>query len=193
MEETAVKKRQHELLSTVYSYIIKNGLENIHIRDLCQETGIAQGSIYYWYKNKENLIYEAACFGLEKVTVRLMELVYSGLEDIDGFFKTCLKNIQEYKEDLRFMYQLTSSPVYGDHMRSKEHGIIHVYEKYSKDMAYAIGCDEKQLRPLVYLFMSAILDYVIWEDKEVTNVQLKFIYLCFKKLERQKFGGGGRP
>ena len=41
-----------ELSEKVFPYLVKLGLENISIRELCKGTGIAQGSLYYWFNDK---------------------------------------------------------------------------------------------------------------------------------------------
>ena len=47
------------ILEKTFNYLVKNGLENITIRELCKGTGIAQGSLYYWFDDKTNIICES--------------------------------------------------------------------------------------------------------------------------------------
>lgn len=38
---------EREILDKIFTYMVKSGLGNISIRELCRGTGLAQGSIYY--------------------------------------------------------------------------------------------------------------------------------------------------
>ena len=64
------------ILDSTFNYLVKHGLENITIRELCKGTGIAQGSIYYWFSGKQDLICEAAEYGLRKVVDKIFSDKY---------------------------------------------------------------------------------------------------------------------
>ena len=105
------------ILDSTFNYLVKHGLENITIRELCKGTGIAQGSIYYWFSNKHDLICEATEYGLIKVVDKIFLYVFSNMENLRKFFDECLSEIDKYKNELRFIYQMAASPVYGVKVR----------------------------------------------------------------------------
>ena len=39
--------RDDSVLEKIFDFLVDNGLENVHIRDICNGTGIAMGSLYY--------------------------------------------------------------------------------------------------------------------------------------------------
>lgn len=49
-----------ELSERVFPYLVKHGLENITIREMCRRTGIVQGTLYYWFSDKTSIVCEAA-------------------------------------------------------------------------------------------------------------------------------------
>ena len=169
------------ILDSTFGYIVKHGLENITIRELCKGTGIAQGSIYYWFSNKQDLICEAAEYGLRKVVDKIFSYVFSNMNNLRKFFDECLSEINKYKNELRFIYQMAASPVYGGKIRGKGHDLNLIYDKYIEMLALRLQCSTQELKPLVYLFISAVLDYVIWEDTKNTQMQLECIYFILTK------------
>ena len=169
------------ILDSTFGYIVKHGLENITIRELCKGTGIAQGSIYYWFSNKQDLICEAAEYGLRKVVDKIFSYVFSNMNNLRKFFDECLSEINKYKNELRFIYQMAASPVYGGKIRGKGHDLNLIYDKYIEMLALRLQCNTQELKPLVYLFISAVLDYVVWEDTENTQMQLECIYFVLTK------------
>lgn len=164
------------ILDSTFNYLVKHGLENITIRELCKGTGIAQGSIYYWFSCKQDLICEAAEYGLRKAVDEIFSYVFSNMKNLRKFFDECLSEINKYKNELRFIYQMAASPVYGEKIRVRGKDLDFIYDKYAKKLAVILECNPQMLKPLVYLFISAVLDYVIWEDTENTQMQLEFIY-----------------
>ena len=47
------------------------------------------------------------------------------------------------------------------------------------------NCDAQILKPLVYLFISAVLDYVIWDEKDKSQMQLELIYSVLPKIKTE--------
>lgn len=174
------------ILDSTFNYLVKHGLENITIRELCKGTGIAQGSIYYWFSGKQDLICEAAEYGLRKVVDKIFSYVFSNMKNLRKFFDECLSEINKYKNELRFIYQMAASPVYGEKIREKGHDFNFIYDKYTHKLSGVLSCDEEILRPLVYLFISAVLDYVIWEEKEKSQLQLDFIYSALPEMVKSR-------
>ena len=53
-----------ELSARIFPYLVERGLENITIREVCRGTGIVQGTLYYWFKDKTGIVCEAAQYKL---------------------------------------------------------------------------------------------------------------------------------
>ena len=171
-----------EILDRIFTYLVGSGLENVTICKLCKGTGIVQGSLYYWFGDKTSIICEVTEHGLRKVTDRIFAYVFASLGNLRGFFSGCLDEIAKYKPELRFIYQMAASPVYGETIRRTGWSFNLVYDKYVSELAPLLGCDGELLRPLVYLFISAVLDYIIWDEHEKTQMQLEFIYSVLPQI-----------
>ena len=171
-----------ELSARIFPYLVERGLENITIREVCRGTGIVQGTLYYWFKDKTGIVCEAAQYGLKTVTDEIFEYVFASLNDLKGFFANCLDEISKYKKELRFIYQLAASPVYGEKIRKTRKDFNFIYDKYTHRLSLLLDCDEQTLKPLVYLFISAVLDYVIWDEKEKSQLELNFIYSALLEI-----------
>lgn len=169
-------------LEKVFPVLVEQGLENITIRELCKETRIVQGTLYYWFKDKTSIVCEAAQYGLKMVTDEIFDYVFASLSDLRSFFSNCLDEVSKYKKELRFVYQLAASPVYGNKIRKTGMDFNFIYDKYTHRLSQMLDCDEQLLKPLVYLFISAVLDYVIWDEKEKSQMQLEFIYSVLPKI-----------
>ncbi len=177
---------KNELSEKVFPYLVKRGLENVSIRELCKGTGIVQGTLYYWFKDKTSIVCEVTEWGLKKVTDEIFEYVFASLDDLRSFFSNCLDEISKYKKELCFIYQLAASPVYGEKMRADGKELNFIYDKYIRRLSERLNCDEHTLRPLVYLFISAVLNYVVWDEKEKVQTQLEFIYSALPDIVKAR-------
>ncbi len=186
MAKTAENTGRNEILDGTFSYIIEHGLENVHIRDLCKELGCSQGSIYYWFENKEGLILAAANYGLKTVSDKIFAYVFESISDLESFFGDVLGEIGKYKKELRFVYQMVASPVYGPLLRSKDVDYTQIYDDYSQKLAISFGGDAKQMEPLVYMFAAVVIDYIMWDSYKEAKIQIDFIYNCLCDIMTKK-------
>ena len=168
-------------LERIFPFLVQRGLENVSIRELCKGTGIVQGSLYYWFGDKTNIVCEATEYGLKKVTKEIFEYVLANAGGLRGLFSGCLDKVDHYKDELRFIYQMASSPIYGETIRELGKEISTVYDRCAKQLAGRLSCDEQSLRPFVYLFVSTILNYAVWNEREKAQKQLELIYSVLPK------------
>lgn len=166
---------EEAVLDKVFSFLVKQGLENASIREICRGTGIAQGSLYYWFSDKTMIICEATEHGFKKVTDEIFEYVFSSIDNLPKFFENCLDYIGNYKEELRFIYQMVASPKYGEKIRKDGKYFKMMYDKYAEKLAEELNFDISKVKPIVYLLVSAILDYAVWDDKENSQAEIDFI------------------
>lgn len=173
---------ENEILDTVFSFLVKQGLENASIREICKGTGIVQGSLYYWFDDKTKIICEATEYGLHKVTDAIFEYVFLSIDDLPNFFANCLDYIANYKKELRFIYQMVASPKYGEKIRRDGKYFKAMYDKYAVKLSEHLNYDLEKVKPIVYLLVSAILDYAVWDDKENAQTEIDFIYSILPKV-----------
>lgn len=166
-------------IKTSFGYLIENGLENTSVRDLCKANGISSGNLYYWFEGKDEIYIATAEYGLGKVVNYLFAQAFGVLRkenSIEDFFLNATEYFDNVKKELRFVYQVATSPVYGEIMRKRADLLQNDYKNYIFELSNSIHCSVEELTPIVFLFISSMLDYVIWEDKVVSKMQLEYLY-----------------
>lgn len=171
-----------EILGQCFNYLVGKGLENASVKNLCEETGISSGSIYYWFKNKEELVLDSTEYGLHEVTNMLFDYVFAHIDDIKEVISSFPDKLMVYKRELRFIYQVTTSNKYGDRMRSVADKLDRVYITYAQKLSESLNCNFNELLPIVYLFISATLDYIVWEDRAKVKCEMQSIYSALKNV-----------
>ncbi len=175
MREQVVRDIKGEFLDATFDYLVKHGLENTSIRDLCRDAGISSGSIYYWFEGKEDLYINASRYGLARVAQKLFAYASSGFSNPEKFFSSFINEISKYKQELRLIYQVATSPVYGERMRESADSLNNDYADYIVILADKIKCRPEDLAPVIFICISVILDYVVWDDYRTTKMQLNYV------------------
>ncbi len=183
------KSTKQKILEGTFDFLIKNGLENATIRDICDHIGYSRGAVNRYYQHKKDLICAAAEYGLRRISDKVFTNFYNDASDVDNFFATCLNYIDEVKDELRFIYQVASSPVYGEMMHNSTFRFRHSYDDYARKLAEMSGGSFEDIQPIIYSFAATIVDYAIWQDREETQVQLNYLCKMLKKGMKQKVKG----
>ena len=83
--------------------------------------------------------------------------------------------INRNRKSLRFIYQMAASPIYGTQLRKVRTNYDVFLDKYSERLSIIFNCSRDITYPTILLYMSAILDYAVWGEKEKLKSQIKYI------------------
>lgn len=188
MNEQKRKDIKEKLVTTAFEYLVENGLENSSIRDLCKAIGISTGSMYYWFDGKESVYITAVKYGIHKVSSGLFQYALDTMHSPRKFFKGYLSEIDKYKNEFRLIIQVAASPVYGHVVRTNAIDFKVIYDKYIERLSEILGCTPTELAPIIYNLISILTDYVIWEDKEASVMQVEFLYESLDRIRKKEEG-----
>ncbi|MBE7010956.1 MAG: TetR/AcrR family transcriptional regulator [Ruminococcaceae bacterium] len=180
MREQVIRNIQEEFLGTAFRYLVDSGLENTSIRDLCKAMGISSGSLYYWFDGKDDVYINAVKYGLSKVTASIFDFVFSHIGDLENMFALFLDEIDKHKQEMRLIFQMTASPVYGDRIREKALEEQENYKEYLAQLCETLSGTPDDWAPVVFMISSTILDYVLWDDRAFSETQMHFLYEMMK-------------
>ena len=66
---------RQSILDLASKLITQKGVKNTSLADISKEVGISKGTLYYYYSNKNDLIYEIADIHLKKITEELLSWI----------------------------------------------------------------------------------------------------------------------
>ncbi len=182
-----MSNKKKAIVATTWEYLLKTGLSNASIGELCRETKLAQSSLYHWFENKDDIWISAGKYGLSKVVDALLEFTFDHTNDIRKYFDTLLDEVEKYKYELRLAIQITTSPVFGERMRDKSKDFRLWYEKYASKLIEIFGCTYEQAETFIYSIIAFVIVYAIWDDDEKTQMLLENLYdRTMKKIGRKQ-------
>ena len=176
MDSYETSDKRKAIIATTWDYLLRTGLGNASVGELCKETKLAQSSLYYWFENKDDIWIAAGKYGLSKVVDALFTFTLNHTDDVRGYFDTLLDEVEKYKYELRLAIQITTSPVFGERMREKSKDFRHLYERYAEKIIGVFGCTYVQAEYFIYTIIASVIDYAIWDDGEKTQMLLENLY-----------------
>lgn len=170
------ENKRNGILKACFYCLVKTGLEKMSMRDLSKATGAFSSSLYYMFKNKDDIILNATEYGLNIVVNSLFEYAFTHINNMKEFLNDFPAKVEEYKEELRFIYQVVASPQYGDEMRLLTNKLSSGYDEYADILSEYLGGSYEQLRPFVRLAIAVVVDFVIWGDAAGMQMKMNCIY-----------------
>ena len=184
MNKNSTLDKKKEILAATWEYLMDKGLSKASIGDLCKEKKISQSSLYYWFKDKDDIWTAAGRYGVEKVVLVMLDHTIKNVGDIDRYFQTLFDEVEKYKDDLRMLVQITTSPMFGARMRETLYSFNPLYEGYGVRLVEMTGCTPMQAEVFIYTIITIIVDYVIWDDREKSQMLLDNMNIEFLKKVR---------
>lgn len=182
MDNFDMSDKKKAIIATTWEYLLKTGLTNASVGDLCREAKLAQSSLYYWFENKDDIWINAGKHGMARVVEALLEFTFAHFNDVPKYFETLLSEVEKYKYELRLAVQITTSPIFGDRMREKAHDFRVFYAKYAEKIVDTFSCTYLQAEIFIYSIIAFVIDYVIWDDSDKTQMLLDNLYDRITKI-----------
>lgn len=177
MDNIRQSYKKEQIAKSAWEYMMNTGLASASIGGFCKETKYGESTLYYYYKNKDDIWISAAKYGISDVVDKLLSFTLNHTNDIRTYFDSLLNEVDKYKYQLRLAIQITTSPSYGDRMRQKAMDFRTWYDEYAKKIIYIFNCTPLQAETFIYSIISYIMDYVIWDDKEKSQMLLENLYM----------------
>ncbi len=176
MKANVTREEAEKVLNKGFEYLVTHGIENASLRSIASGIGCSPSNLYNYFESKDDCIIEIARHGFLKAANALIDYALKNVNDLKRFFDTFLDVVDKNIDELRTVYQVATSPVYGERMREEAEKLQPLYHMFIKNLSEITCCKEELLLPSVFNFISIILDYAVWYDRPVTEIQLNDLY-----------------
>lgn len=163
------------VLSKCFECLTEKGIESITIKDFSAATGMAMSSIYYWFKDKDEIVLDAVEWGWKKNVNDLFDFAFKNTANLEKLCDGILKVAQKNKKEFRLIFQVATSPQYGDHIRELAEKIDSIYKRYTEVLSEKLNVSFDVLFPYVNLVVSSFVDCFIWDDWDKLKIEMSCI------------------
>lgn len=179
-------KSINSVLDDCFRSLSETGLEKASVRSFYKATNLSSSSLYYRFESKDEIIIEATYNRLRSITNDFFSCAVENINSFENLAHRFLALADGYKADIRVIYQVLSSPVYGKELKRRAETLKPFYHRISEMISEKLGCQSGELFPFVTLFISVIREYILWEDRETTERNLRYLYEGASNLQKQK-------
>lgn len=175
-EREEIKKEV--ILKNCFECIIKHGIEKVSIRTFSEATGMTLSSLYYWFKDKDEIILDSTEYGIKEIVDKLFEYAMENVQDVKKMCEEFPKIVKKYENTLKAIFQIATSPQYGKKIIKLTDGFSGLYDIYAQKLSEQLSIPYDYTRQLVNLFISSIVDCVTWSEWEKLSMEIDMILHC---------------
>lgn len=176
MREPSDKEvKKDEVLEKCFACLTERGIEKTTTKDFSEATGMGASSLYYWFHDKDEILLDAVEWGLNENISNLFDYAFEGCGNLEQTLIGVWEKAESKKYEFRLIFQVVTSPQYGEHMRKIANRLPQIYMDYTKLLSNKLNLEFDKLYPFISLFISTIVEGIMWDNKERVEVQIRCI------------------
>ena len=182
--EEEKEKIKENIMNIAIELFHNNGLKSLSISELTKRVGIAQGSFYNFWKDKDSLIIDLAAYRSDQKLKALEEKFSNSIKDPTGFLTEVI-----YKYSLDLMQKIKTQPVYEEAfkiLKTKKSDEMNQIEKlygdflkklviYWKENSVVKTADEYGLANAFIGSFLLCTDYYLFDEKYFEDILKTYI------------------
>ena len=170
------EQKKQELLEKCFELFVKQGLENTSLNELAAYCNVHKSTMYNYLESKDEIVIECAKMHMLELDNMFYKAFLNPRKTIKEMLQYGFTMIASEKSKLRFVYQVISSPLYGEQAQKELSSIYMKYIDYSEIFARIYSINRDELRPYFLLFVSTMHDYCMWGNEILVKEKLDFIF-----------------
>ena len=91
-------QQHHAAVRAAAAVFAERGYHGSSTRDIAERLGIKQGSLYYYFKSKEDALAEVCLYGVEDYVQRMGDIVASNQDFVNKIRATVTSHLTKYRE-----------------------------------------------------------------------------------------------
>ena len=175
--------RMREVINICLDHFIENGLDS-STRSLSGALKLQNAGLYYYFDSKDDAVLACA----EAAAIRLEEtLLAPALKDLgnpDIMFKRLQSRADEMTPTMRFLVSVCVNGKYKERMKPALHRLDQRYEHYADMISEKLGCKKEDIAPYVYLVITAVANYMIFEEDVFISPQMEIAKRAIKSFSK---------
>ena len=176
------KRKKKEIIEICLQEFLVKGLEKTSVRDLCKVIVINGSTLYYYFDSKDNVIIECIKHEIEVIDTIIQSAVKSKLPTVTDFLKRIFEEFTKIGGGIRFIAQVFASPNHFKSCRSEVAALHKRYDNYAKQICDYYNISFEMFRPMFYIYLTIIYDYLIKGDEEYFKMQTDAVFEGVEKM-----------
>lgn len=174
--------RKKEVVNICLNFFIENGLYETSTRGLSKALKLQNAGLYYYFANKDDAVIQCAEEAAIRIENALIAPSIRDLADPDNMMKRLESRADEMAPTMRFLVAVSGSKRYKEKMKPVIEGMHKRYDYYTGLIAERLNSTKEEIEPYVYITISAVINYMIFDEISFAVPQIKIVKDKIRKL-----------
>lgn len=171
-EEEKIAKK-NEIMEKCFECYAEYGLGTVGIKTLAEACGVSSGTLYFYFKDLDDLIIQSTAYCMQKVEDDFMRKAPGDVREIERFIEEIpYWTAEKHGKKYRLMYQVYTHPKYREYGKEFFTGVNQRYTEYAKFLETGIGIPYQKITALIFTFVRACVHYALFEDEYYLKCQI---------------------
>ena len=155
--------------------MISKGLAQISVRELSAALKLKKAGIYYYFADKDEAIIECAEEAARRLEFNLIAPALKDIKNPERMMARLMDRADEMAPTMKFFAQVCADPRYQEKMHPVLNRLAQRYEHYAAEFAKSLGCEVDKVTPYLYICVTAMVDYMIFNESILVQPQLSLV------------------
>lgn len=184
-KEIEVTDRRKEVVDTCLNTFVAKGLYNTSVRDLSKAIKSSSSGIYYWFEDKDKAVVACAEEAAHRLENALIIPALKETANPDKMIEHIFTVADKMAPMMKFFVQVCATPEYQESMKAVLDRLTIGYEKYTSQFAERIGCADAEMKPYVYMCITAMTNYMVFGERDYIVPQMELVKNKLNELLRK--------
>lgn len=172
--------RKQEVLGICLNTFVKKGLYETSVRDLSKSLNMQAGAIYWWFKDKDEVVVACAEEAAILLEDTLITPAMKDMRDPDKLMEKLKLRADEMRPTMKFFASVCTCSKYEKRLQPVLDRLAERYERYARCFADELHCKTDQVAPYVYFAITTVTDYMIFGEAKYIKPQIELIKEALK-------------
>ncbi len=163
------------VINACLDQFVGKGLYGTTSRDLSKALNLQSAGMYSYFENKDDAIVACAEQAAIKLEQQLFDEAFKCMKNGKFDFSSVKELAKQLSPMMRFFTQVSSTDKYEEKMRPILKKLGKRYESHVDTVAEATTLDAETVRPLVYIGITAIANYMVYQEESYIDPILDMI------------------
>lgn len=171
-----------EAINTSLDFFISKGLLGTTTRELSNAMKLQGSGLYYYFSSKEDAVITCAEEAAHRLETAMIVPALKEITNPEQMINHIMATADKMSPTMKFFVQVCAMPEYQKSMRPVLDRLTEEYEKYSSRFADKIGCQETEIKPYVYMCITAMTNYMLFSESAYIIPQMELVKAKLNEL-----------
>lgn len=176
--------RRNEVINACLDTFIKRGLSQTSVRDLSKALNLQSGGIYYYFDDKDDAVVACAEEAATRLESNLIIPALKEIRDPDNMVSKLMLRADEMRPTMRFFTSVCALSKYEQQVKPILIRMVDRFDHYAEKIATNLGCEPGEVRPFLYMTITAVSNYMIFGEDSYIIPQMDILRNAISTLKR---------